>query len=85
MTAPVAIVGVGNMGGGMAANLLARGWPVEVVDVDAARTLARLYAEAGEQPQRVSELLGEIGAAQGGLGPEDEAIAKMSGSILVPA
>lgn len=55
------------------------------LDVDAARTLARLYAEAGEQPQRVAELLGEIGAAQGGLGPEDEAIAKMSGSILVPA
>ena len=30
---PVAVVGVGNMGGAMAANLLARGWPVQVCDV----------------------------------------------------
>jgi 3-hydroxyisobutyrate dehydrogenase-like beta-hydroxyacid dehydrogenase len=30
---PVAVVGVGNMGGAMAANLLARGWPVHVCDV----------------------------------------------------
>lgn len=51
-------------------------------DVDSARLLARMYAEAGEQPARVRELLGEIRAAQGGLGPEDEEIAKMSGSIL---
>lgn len=29
---PVAIIGVGNMGGAMAANLLARGWPVHVCD-----------------------------------------------------
>lgn len=40
MTFPVAIVGVGNMGGGMAANLLARGWPLRVRDIDAAKTLA---------------------------------------------
>ena len=33
MTFPVAIVGVGNMGGGMAAHLLARGWPVQVCDL----------------------------------------------------
>jgi len=31
---PVSIIGVGNMGGGMAANLLARGWPVAVADID---------------------------------------------------
>jgi L-threonate 2-dehydrogenase len=35
---PVGIVGVGNMGGGMAGNLLARGWPVHVHDLDAAKT-----------------------------------------------
>lgn len=40
MTFPVAIIGVGNMGGGMAANLLARGWPVRVRDVDAAKAQA---------------------------------------------
>ena len=31
---PVAIIGVGNMGGGMARNLLAKGWPVNVCDID---------------------------------------------------
>jgi L-threonate 2-dehydrogenase len=30
---PVGIVGVGNMGGGMARNLLRQGWPVEVFDI----------------------------------------------------
>jgi 3-hydroxyisobutyrate dehydrogenase len=30
----VGIVGVGNMGGGMARNLLAKGWPVSVCDID---------------------------------------------------
>ena len=30
----VLIVGVGNMGGGMAANLLAKGWKVLVSDID---------------------------------------------------
>jgi len=34
----VGVVGVGNMGGAMAANLLARGWPVRVNDLDAAKT-----------------------------------------------
>jgi 3-hydroxyisobutyrate dehydrogenase-like beta-hydroxyacid dehydrogenase len=33
----VGIVGVGNMGGGMAQNLLARGWPVQVHDIDVPR------------------------------------------------
>jgi 3-hydroxyisobutyrate dehydrogenase len=36
----VGIIGVGNMGGGMAANLLARGWPVAVRDIDAEKTRA---------------------------------------------
>jgi 3-hydroxyisobutyrate dehydrogenase len=31
---PVGIIGVGNMGGGMAAHLLAQGWPVHVRDLD---------------------------------------------------
>ena len=35
---PVGIVGTGNMGGGMARNLLARGWPVHVHDVDGGKT-----------------------------------------------
>lgn len=34
----VGIIGVGNMGGGMAANLLARGWPVHVYDLDPVKT-----------------------------------------------
>ena len=37
-TFPVGIIGVGNMGGGMAGNLLARGWPVHVNDVDTAKS-----------------------------------------------
>ncbi len=34
----VAIIGVGNMGGAMALNLLARGWPVTVCDIDPVKT-----------------------------------------------
>ncbi|WP_296448639.1 NAD(P)-binding domain-containing protein [Rhodoferax sp. UBA5149] len=30
----VAIVGVGNMGGGMAAHLLGQGWPLRLCDLD---------------------------------------------------
>jgi L-threonate 2-dehydrogenase len=33
----VTVVGVGNMGGAMAANLLARGWQVEVCDIEASK------------------------------------------------
>lgn len=36
----VALVGVGNMGGAMAANLLAQGWPVHVCDLDQGKTKA---------------------------------------------
>jgi L-threonate 2-dehydrogenase len=38
LTFPVGIIGVGNMGGAMAANLLSRGWPVHIYDIDAAKT-----------------------------------------------
>ena len=31
---PVTIIGIGNMGGAMAANLLSRGWAVQVCDID---------------------------------------------------
>ncbi|MES2974049.1 MAG: NAD(P)-dependent oxidoreductase [Pseudomonadota bacterium] len=36
----VGIVGAGNMGGGMAANLLDKGWAVQVCDIDGARVKA---------------------------------------------
>ena len=38
MSYEVGIVGVGNMGGGMALNLLAKGWKVHVCDLDNAKT-----------------------------------------------
>ena len=38
----VALIGVGNMGGAMAANLLAQGWPVNVRDLDPAKCQALL-------------------------------------------
>lgn len=49
---PVAIVGVGNMGGGMAANLLARGWEVHVCDlvVDKVRALEAQGAHGHATP-----------------------------------
>ena len=53
----VGIVGVGNMGGGIAANLLAQGWTVQVHDIDRAKVdaLAALgaiaCANAGEAAQ----------------------------------
>lgn len=37
---PVGIVGVGNMGGGMARNLLSKGWPVHVCDIDRSKVEA---------------------------------------------
>lgn len=40
MNPAVAIVGVGNMGGGMAANLLAQGWAVQVHDIDTGKMQA---------------------------------------------
>ncbi|MCJ0761999.1 NAD(P)-dependent oxidoreductase [Variovorax terrae] len=44
---PVGVIGVGNMGAGMAANLLARGWPVRVCDLDPVRT-AELTSQGAE-------------------------------------
>ena len=48
----VTVIGVGNMGGGMAANLLAKGWDVRVCDVDAAKVaaMAQLGATAIAHP-----------------------------------
>jgi L-threonate 2-dehydrogenase len=37
VTPPVAIIGIGNMGGGMACNLLAKGYVVHVHDIDASK------------------------------------------------
>jgi len=42
----VTVIGVGNMGGGMAANLLARGWEVQVCDIDAAKVAAMVQLGA---------------------------------------
>lgn len=42
----VTVIGVGNMGGGMAANLLARGWDVQVCDIDAAKAAAMVVLGA---------------------------------------
>ena len=53
MTARTAtVIGVGNMGGGMAANLLAKGWDVQVCDIDAGKVAAmvRLGAKAVARP-----------------------------------
>jgi len=49
---PVGIVGVGNMGGGMAARLLAQGWRVQVCDIDPAKVqdLERFGAVARATP-----------------------------------
>ena len=45
LTYAVGIIGVGNMGGAMAANLLAHGWPVHVCDTDTSKT--QLLAQQG--------------------------------------
>jgi putative dehydrogenase len=49
---PVGIVGVGNMGGGMAARLLSRGWPVRACDLvpEKVEALRREGAEAAPTP-----------------------------------
>lgn len=53
---PVAIVGVGHMGGAMALNLLEKGWPVHVCDVAAARaqSLASFGAIAFAEPAQAA-------------------------------
>jgi putative dehydrogenase len=52
MGSTVSIVGVGNMGGGMATHLLEQGWPVQVCDLDAAkvRALEALGAQGRADP-----------------------------------
>ncbi len=52
----VGIVGIGNMGGGMARNLLAKGWPVSVCDIDPekVRSLEEIGALSHEKPSQVA-------------------------------
>ena len=53
---PVTLIGAGNMGGAMAANLLARGWTVEVCDIDPSKVadLKRFGALALELPAQAA-------------------------------
>ncbi len=53
MNQTVAVIGVGNMGGAMAANLLSQGWQVLVCDIDASRVdaLVARGARAAARPQ----------------------------------
>jgi L-threonate 2-dehydrogenase len=53
---PVGIIGVGNMGGAMAANLLAHGWSVHVCDIDASKTqvLAQQGAVVHTSPAEIA-------------------------------
>lgn len=57
MSYPVAIIGVGNMGGAMAANLLARGWPVHVCDLvaDKVKALQALGAQGHALPAQAAQ------------------------------
>ena len=59
---PVAVIGVGNMGGGMARRLLAQGWPVRVRDVDAAKeqALHALGAEVASSAEAVARGCGAL-------------------------
>lgn len=56
LTYPVGIIGVGNMGGAMAANLLAHGWPVHVCDIDATQSqfLEQLGAVVDAHPAEMA-------------------------------
>src|SRR3954447_9443346 len=58
----VAIVGVGNMGGAMAARLLEQGWAVRVFDIDPAKVeaLERLGATACANPADASKGCGAL-------------------------
>ena len=57
LTYPVGIIGVGNMGGAMAVNLLSHGWPVNICDVDAGKTdaLAVLGAKVNEDASQTAQ------------------------------
>lgn len=56
MTYPIGIIGVGNMGGAMAANLLSKAWPVHICDIDDSKTkpLAILGAVTHETPTELA-------------------------------
>ncbi len=56
MTYSVGIIGVGNMGGAMAANLLSQGWPVHVCDIDdnKTRALSQLGAVVHANPRDIA-------------------------------
>ncbi|NPC56098.1 NAD(P)-dependent oxidoreductase [Caenimonas soli] len=56
MKSTVSIVGVGNMGGGMATHLLEQGWPVQVCDLDAGkvRAMKALGAQGRSDPAGVA-------------------------------
>ena len=60
---PVAFVGIGNMGFGMAARLCTLGWPVHVCDLDAARCAdaAALGATVHATPAMAAAALGDAG------------------------
>jgi putative dehydrogenase len=58
---PVAIVGAGNMGGAMAARLLAHGWPVRVRDLEAAKVQA-LQAKGARPASSAAEAATGSGA-----------------------
>jgi L-threonate 2-dehydrogenase len=53
---PVGIIGLGNMGGGMARRLLSQGFALRVVDVDAAKTQALAAFVAPPAPSEASAL-----------------------------
>ncbi len=67
----VSVVGVGNMGGGMALNLLGRGWQVEVHDIDAQK-VANLRSfgadaqsnQARAAPDLIATIISVVDAAQ---------------------
>jgi 3-hydroxyisobutyrate dehydrogenase len=63
MTHPaIGVVGIGNMGGGMAGNLLERGWPVHVRDIDAhkERALQAQGAKVQASPAAVAAACGLV-------------------------
>lgn len=90
---PVGIVGVGNMGGGMAARLLAQGWAVQVCDLDLAKVqdLEQIGAAASATPGRcamdtVATIVCVVDAAQTEsvlFGPDGVAAALRDGDTVI--
>jgi L-threonate 2-dehydrogenase len=58
MNTPIGMVGVGNMGGAMAAHLLEQGWPVQVCDLDAAKVGALQTLGAAARPDAAQAVCG---------------------------